>query len=144
MNLTAANVDSIIKDVLMNEVEAAQILAHTDLTNPEHVVQELAANGFKLIDGVMNRVAVSVERVANHRDVVVAMLQELPKRFHTAAGGSSFLHLPMLDNGTIWGDQVRAEMLLVLALALDLAEYSAPRDLWDTLPGGVPYVIFKV
>lgn len=72
------------------------------------------------------------------------IIQLLPVQFHTGGGdGWTFLNLPTTADGTQWGDQAHAEELLCLAQALGMAGYCLPRDMWNILPGGVPYVWFK-
>lgn len=73
------------------------------------------------------------------------MLAELPEPFFDNGGGGwSFLNLCTDRHDRLWtGEHSVCEQLIVLAQALDLATYPMPRDMWEILPGGMPYVMFK-
>lgn len=57
-------------------------------------------------------------------------------------GGHTFLNLCIDRNGHQWGEPSNMEVLLVLSIGLGLAGFCFDRDLWPSLPGGMPYVWF--
>lgn len=118
------------------------------ILNPDRIdkiLGEALAPSGRPIEGVMRSFAVDCGVVAQHRAEIVAMLGELPDEFmDNGGGGWSFLNLCQDRHGHLWtGMHSTCEALIVLAEALDLASYMLPRDMWDALPGGMPYVAFK-
>lgn len=104
-----------------------------DTTN--HVVAE----------GIVQTVGFHPDRLASHRDEVMAMLMELPVEFRqTGGGGWSFLNACMDKDGAQWtGLHQVMEQLFCMGIALGLCEYQIPREMWDVLPGGMPYIVIK-
>ena len=83
---------------------------------------------------------VNIER--NH-DLIRRMLMELPEQFRQSGGGGwSFLNACDDRHGTQWtGLHQRMGMLFALGQAAGLVKSLLPRDMWDALPGGMPYYI---
>ena len=80
-------------------------------------------------------------RLESHRAEVIEMLRELDHKFYESEGGGwSFLNLPFDKDGNQWGEQSHADMLLLVANALGLMKILFPKERWNELPGGVPYV----
>ncbi len=72
------------------------------------------------------------------------MLSELPDDFRASAGrGASFLCTRNDRHGHTWTgfDQV-VDQLFVLGIGLGLAAWLPPREMWNELPAGLPYVAF--
>ena len=59
--------------------------------------------------------------------------------------GHSFLMLPFIksDPNRQWGEHYNAEVFFCLGLGLGLAQYTFARNMWSTLPAGMPYVAFS-
>lgn len=95
-------------------------------------------------DGIIRR-AVPFSRAAleRHRDEIVALLAELPEQFHQGAGGGwSFLNACLDRHGNQWtGLHQVMEELFLLGLAVGRVRYLLPRESWDALPGGMPYLV---
>lgn len=102
---------------------------------PEHVVEG---------DGIIRKFGFHPERLEGHREDVRGMLMELSDDFMaTKGGGMSFLNMPMDKDGHQWGEQVNAGDLCALGTALGLVSFPLPREMWEVLPGNVPYVMVK-
>lgn len=85
-------------------------------------------------------------RLDEKRGEAVTLMREiLADDFYKGRGdGMSFLHLCTTRNNEHWAEHARMEALLCLALALGVAGYCAPRDMWPAFPGGMPYVWFDL
>lgn len=93
------------------------------------------------VDGVAHKYAFNAERLKEQKETVEALVAELPAEFKE---GWTFINLCMTKDGGQWtGFQLRSEQLMVMAIALELMEYCLPKEMWQILPGRVPYVIVK-
>lgn len=81
------------------------------------------------------------DRVAKNRDEIAAMLAELPDEFHADRGGGwSFLNACVDRTGRQWcSAHATVGMLVTLGIAAGMVTFNAPRPMWNTLPGGMPY-----
>ncbi len=96
-------------------------------------------------EGIFNTFGFHPERLANHKDLVIKLLRELPSEFFRDVGGGwSFLNACYDKHGNQWGEHRNIEQLFCLAIALKIAMYSLPRKLWPALPGGMPYVTLLI
>jgi hypothetical protein len=125
MELTAENVTRTFRDCLFKEGEDT-------------------SDALKLA-GIVNFFGLHPARVASHTDDIVSMLEELPDQFRQSKGGGwTFLNACNDRHGNQWtGLHSVMEQLFVLGLAIKRVEACMPRDLWDALPGGVPYYVLK-
>jgi hypothetical protein len=75
-----------------------------------------------------------------------AMLAELPDQYRKSGGGGwSFLNACDDRHGTQWtGFHRTMEHLFMLGLAIGAVTLLMPRELWDALPGGMPYYMVDV
>ena len=93
------------------------------------------------VEGITNMFGLHPQRLEEKRELVTALLAELPAEFKE---GWTFLNLCTTKDGEQWtGFHQVCEQLVVMAIGLDLMEYTIPRQLWETLPGGVPYLTVK-
>lgn len=94
------------------------------------------------VEGVVHNVAFDGKLLETYRDEVAAMLDQLPDEFKTTGGGGwSFLNACNDRDGEQWtGLHLRMEQLFCLGIALGMAHYLTPRDMWDIFPGGMPYL----
>lgn len=105
----------------------------------EEVVDPVVAEGLTV------RVGFHPGRLEETRESVIEIVEQLSEQFlSTGGGGWTFLQLPFDKEGNQWGEQVNAHELLLLTLALGISEYCAPRPFWSVLPGGLPYVCFRI
>ena len=120
LTLTAANVESVFNDCLTGGGEEVPI------------------------EGIVHKVLVDKDKLEEHRPEVESWINQLGPEFRRSGGGGwSFLNLCMDAQGNQWtGMHMTMEHLVMLAMGLGLASFVFPRDLWPSLPGGMPYVVF--
>lgn len=93
------------------------------------------------VEGIMKNFRLHPQRLEEQRELVTAMLAELPVEFKD---GWTFLNICANKNGELWtGEHSVCEQLIVMAIGLNLMDYCFPREMWAILPGGVPYLIVK-
>ena len=93
------------------------------------------------VEGIMRVFGFHPERLEKQRELVTALLTELPKEFKE---GYTFLNFGINKDGRQWsGDYDVFEKLITMAIGLDLMSFCFPRKMWGILPGGVPYVKIK-
>jgi hypothetical protein len=94
-----------------------------------------------VVDGVVTRASLSQSAVTAHLEDIRSMLSELPPEFQESSGGGwSFLNACNDRRGRQWTGLHRTmEELFLLGLAAGLVESLLPRELWGSLPGGMPY-----
>lgn len=98
---------------------------------------EDTTNHIKVVGITMN-VRFHPQRLEEKRELVQELLNELPSEFKK---GYSFLKLCTTKEGELWTGLHRiCEFLVLMAIGLNLMEYCFPREIWEVLPGGVPYV----
>ncbi|QIN95282.1 hypothetical protein DLP3_119 [Stenotrophomonas phage vB_SmaS_DLP_3] len=121
MELTAENVKTVLLDSLFKEGEDTSTA--------------------KVGEGAMLHMGFHPERLESHREDVRSMLAMLPNEFmRNGGGGWSLLQMPFRADGVHWGEHLNCDELTVLGNALGLCLFTLPREVWGTLPGGVPYV----
>lgn len=121
MRLTAGNVDAIFSDCLTN------------------------ARDF-IIHGVVISAYFDRKKVDAHEEQIMQMLMQLPTEFHspTGGGGWTFLNMCIDKDGTLWTEfHQMQDKLVCLGRAIGALDYVLPRDLWQVLPGGMPYIVIK-
>lgn len=126
----ATRLDEILTDSLFTASEL------TDGSPPSNAV---------LVEGIVSNFALHPERLESHRAEVLAICKELlTDEFIVGKGGGwTFLNLCMSRTGEMLGHRT-SEALYVLAAGLGFARSLMPREMWDALPGGVPYVSFEL
>lgn len=93
------------------------------------------------VQGIARIFGLHPKRLEEQRETVKMLIAELHENFKQ---GWSFLKICENKEGHQWTDlHSVCEELVVMAVALGLAEYSFPRQLWPVLPGGVPYITIK-
>lgn len=97
--------------------------------------------GMVSVEGIIKKYGFHPERLQEQKETIEALVAELPVQFKE---GWTFLNLCMTKDGGQWTDlQLRMEQLMVMAIGLDIMAYLMPKEMWQILPGGVPYVIVK-
>jgi hypothetical protein len=91
-----------------------------------------------LVEGPLGHFGLHPARLESSRETVRGWLAQLAPVF-SVGGGGSFLHLPFDVAGEQWGEHKHAQELIVLAQGLGLATCLLPREVWSSLPGGMPY-----
>ena len=119
--LTAGNVNEVFMDCLFRDGEDTS----------KAVVAE----------GVMQKFGFHPDRLEAHKTEIREMLECLPDDFQPdKGGGTSFLNACMTKEGEQWGEHSNIEQLLALGIATKQAAMLMPREMWNILPGGMPYI----
>lgn len=115
------------------------------LYKPEEIDNDKTPQDAVLVQGIVRDFGFHPQRLQSHKEEIRLLLTEMPKEFHKQGGGGwSFLNLCMDKNGDQWGEHPNMEQLVALAIGCGLGNYQLPKDLWASLPGGMPYVVFDV
>lgn len=116
------------------------------LFRKEEIVDGKPPEGFVMVEGVINTFGLHPERLQSHKDEVENMLRELPLEFRENEGGGwSFLNACNTKDGEQWtGLHQRMDQLFSLGIGLGMAKFQLPRDVWEALPGGMPYIVIMV
>jgi hypothetical protein len=98
-----------------------------------------------IVEGVLGSFGFHPTRLESHRNFVRECLAQLPKEFMEESGGGwSFLNACMTKNGKQWGEHFNVNELYVLGQALNFVKCLLPRDMWNILPGGMPYFVVRL
>lgn len=121
MELTTQNVEQVFIECLFDDNESHEV--------------------FVRADGVQMRVGFHPGRLKENEANIASMLDELPDNFKVGAGGGwLFLNACSTKDGNQWADDHRSiDLLVCLGLAAGMVQFQLPRDMWETLPGGMPY-----
>lgn len=122
MKLNVLNVQKVIKDCLLKESE---------IKDNEPICD------FVIGEGLINTFYFNTERLAQHDEDIVDMIDQLPE----IEKGPSFLNLCITTEGVYWGEHRDIEQLVVLGIASGNLDYCLPKEMWSKLPGGMPMVI---
>ena len=91
------------------------------------------------VEGIKSMFGLHPQRLEEKRELVTALLSELPAKFKE---GWTFLNLCTTKDGKQWTDSHSVcEQLVVLGIGLGLMKYCMPKEMWEFLPGGVPYIM---
>lgn len=95
------------------------------------------------VEGLVNNFLFSRSRLEASKDEIAAMLAELPGAFQQSGGGGMpFLNACNTKDGVQWADSHQyMEWLFALGMGVGKVEYCAPREIWSSLPGGMPYLV---
>jgi hypothetical protein len=98
-----------------------------------------------VVDGIVNRFALSKTKVEIYREKIKDLLTELPLPFFPTTmggqGGWSFLQMCVDRDDNQWGEHPDMEKLCILGLATNMVHWCVPRNLWAILPGGMAYLV---
>lgn len=125
MKLTSENVEFVFLDCLFKDGE--------DKSDPA------------VAEGIVNKFGFHKKRLNSYIDDIANMLHQLPKEFQQdTGGGMSFLNACDNSDGEQWTGLHRImEQLFVLGIATFEVKCLLPRDMWNILPGGMPYYVVK-
>lgn len=100
-------------------------------------------SGAVIVPGLTIRVWFHPQRLEEQREKLVQMIDQLPQEFLLDVGGGwSFLELALRKDGCHWAEHKTMQEFLLMCIGLKMAGYLLPRDIWPSLPGGVPYIAF--
>lgn len=96
-----------------------------------------------VVRGIMANFGFHPERLESHMAEIRGFCNEVGVDFQkSSGGGTSFLNLCMTRDGVQWGEHPDCEMLVALAIGTKQGGFCLPREMWGSLPGGMPYVWF--
>lgn len=123
MKLTAENVTNVFMACLFKDGEPTET--------------------YKTGEGVKTKAGFHPERLKDAEPDIISMLSELPNEFKkTGGGGWSFLNMCQDKNGNQWADFHKTmDELVILGNAIEKVKFQLPKEMWDVLPGGMPYLV---
>lgn len=129
MELTAQNVvDTMLSCVFENGTPEAEILARA-----------------VLVEGIMCKFGFDPEKLKAKEADIASMLEQLPHQFRANVGGGySFLAACLRADGVHWAEHKTMDELFCLGMAIGKVKLCAPRELWTSLPGGMPYYVIDL
>lgn len=97
-----------------------------------------------IVDLIQSKMGFHKGRVTEKREEIRALLNEMSPDFHkNGGGGMTFLNLCNDKNGNQWTDfHATMECLIAIGMAVGMAEFCLPKEMWAMMPGGMPYVMF--
>lgn len=124
MKLTSKRVEEIMASCLFKDEELEE-------GQPEYIKAE----------GIAITAGFHPERLEAHKEEIIQLLNELPWQFMTPGGGGwSFLNTCNDKHGVQWtGLHEVMDKLFMLGIGIGKVKCLMPRDMWDALPGGMPY-----
>lgn len=130
MELTAENVNKVF--------DACQF----DPNNPNNT----DSAEIQLVRGVKIEICFDVRSVQQFGVNIEDFLNRLPNTFKMSGGqGWSFLNMCVDIHGNQWcDDHITMDKLVCLGIASNLVQFFLPRNMWPTMPGGVPYIQVKL
>ena len=99
-----------------------------------------------IAEGVKTKVGFHPERLKAAEPTIAAILDEMPDEFKkTGGGGWTFLNFCNDKHGNQWADLHKTmDELVMLGIATGKVSFQImPRELWSTLPGGMPYLVIN-
>jgi len=93
-----------------------------------------------IVHGVKLHIGFHPERLEDYKPDIADLVDELPKEFKD---GWSFLNACMTKDGRQWGEHEDVDALLCLGLATGKITLLLERELWQALPGSLPYFQVK-
>lgn len=125
MNLTAEKVNVVFLQCSFKEDENTEI----------HTIGE----------GVMGKVGFNPERLKENETTIIEMLNDLPDSFKKdGGGGMSFLNMCQDKDDNQWtGLHQTMDKLVCLGNAIGKLSFLLPRQIWSSLPGGMPYLVIS-
>ena len=96
---------------------------------------------YREVEGVMMRARFSTDKLEEHHEMIAAMLACLPDNFREGRGGGwSFLNACEDRDGRQWTSlHETVDQLVVLGIGTGAVRFSLDRELWGSMPGGMPY-----
>ena len=91
----------------------------------------------KLGEGILVTFGFNSERLKKNDAKIQNLIDQLPN----LEEGVSFLNLCMTNDGRQWGEHKNVEQLTALGEASGNLAYCLPKDMWNTLPGGMPFIL---
>lgn len=133
-------------DKLIIDSEALETIFKDCLFKENEVIDGRVPEGAVLVEGVVGKFGFHPIRLAEKKQVVAKWLNALPRQFHKNSGGGwSFLNACNQENGVQWtGFHRSMEQLFCLGIGLGFVKCQLPREVWEVLPGSVPYYVIDL
>ena len=101
------------------------------------------------VQGIVHTAHFEMAALDRYKAEIGAMLAQLPTEFRLpqdgGGGGWSFLNACNDRDGHQWTGLHRTmEQLFLLGIGTGQADWCMPREMWEVLPGGMPYVVVTV
>lgn len=94
-----------------------------------------------IVDGLSRQFGFHPGRLSSHGAEIKALLGELPRQFRSSHGWP-FGNACLDRHSRLWAnDQRQIEQLFGLGMAIGKVKYLLPRELWEHLPGSMPYLM---
>jgi len=127
--MNADKVHKMFLDCLFQEAE----LVSSPTNPPEHVA----------VEGITRKIGFHPGRLASYKEKLQGMIDELHPNY-TVGGGWTFLNLCQDKNGEQWTSfHSVMDEFCCLCIGNGLCKFVLPREMWSSLPGGMPYVVFN-
>lgn len=97
----------------------------------------------KMVEGVMMKAGFNPARLEKNKKDIEDLLSQCHPNFmiSSKSQGWSFLNFCQDKDNEQWtGIHAMCDNLICLGLAIDKVKFLLPRELWETLPGSVPYL----
>lgn len=95
-----------------------------------------------IAEGIQMKTGFHPGRLEEAKKDIKSMLDQLPDNFKASIGGGwSFLQMCVTKDEVQWGEHKNMDQLAMLAIAAKLGKWQLSRQLWASLPGGMPYFI---
>lgn len=104
------------------------------------------ASNALIVQGVKLKVGFNPERIQENKTEIENLLSQCHTNFFDSseAKGWTFLNFCLDKNEEQWtGVHAVCDNLICLGLAIDKVQFLLPREVWDVLPGGVPFLQIK-
>ena len=111
-----------------------------------HVKPEKDLPDMVKVEGILEIFYFKKSELSRHQEQVKTWLAALPEHFQAEQGGGwSFLNACHDKNEVQWtGFHHVMDKLFCLGMGLELVQYCLPREYWESLPGGVPYIVIHL
>ena len=99
-----------------------------------------------VVDGVIIKAKFNTDAISEHTKDIQDMLAQLPNEFqYDGGGGWSFLNMCADRHGNQWtGFHRTMDMLVCLGIAAGFVRFLLPREMWNIMPGGMPYIAITI
>lgn len=121
-----------MNDIILLENKVTEIFMDCLFTEDED------STNFLEVEGILVNVGFNPIKIEKHRDSIRDLTNKLNENFLI---GWSFLNICFNKDNELWTSSHKVcEQLLLLGLAIGKLEYILPRDVWNILPGKLPYI----
>ncbi len=125
--------------VVLDPVRVTKIFFECFWEAGEDPSESLVVKGIKTEKAVFNR-----DRLKEHREEIIAMLDELSDEFGERMGGASFVEAYLDRHDRKWAAEYPpVEQLFLLGLAVGKVAPLPPRETWVLFPDGIPLLVIR-